>query len=174
MNATAQAFAEDTTLQPSVLDAGWIREIQEGLGSYARLSGAQEAALLDPTRCRARAVGGLSACGGIGWPWRSRDGLFQRDPGACSAAWRHDFRGHLPPGETALPLSGPASPRLHGTHATSYQCSDSGHAPIARSYRASAQSAARSAEPRNHATASVVFSNLTLSFYICTSCPVKR
>ncbi len=49
MNATAQAFAEDTTLKTSVLDAGRIREIQEGLGSYARLSGAQEAALLDPT-----------------------------------------------------------------------------------------------------------------------------
>ena len=49
MNATAQAFADDSTLQTTALDAGRIREIQEGLGSYARLSGAQEAALLDPT-----------------------------------------------------------------------------------------------------------------------------
>lgn len=49
MTATATAFAEETTLQTSVLDASRIRDIQEGLGSYARLSGAQEAALLDPT-----------------------------------------------------------------------------------------------------------------------------
>ena len=49
MNASAQAFAKDASLQPRALDTGRIREIQAGLGSYARLSGAQEAALLDPT-----------------------------------------------------------------------------------------------------------------------------
>ena len=49
MNATATAIAEDPSLQPTVLEAANIRQIQEGLGSYARLSGAVEVALLDPT-----------------------------------------------------------------------------------------------------------------------------
>jgi hypothetical protein len=49
MNATAQPFADDTSLQTRALDTAQLRGIQESLGSYARLSGAQEAALLDPT-----------------------------------------------------------------------------------------------------------------------------
>jgi hypothetical protein len=49
MNATANAIAEDPSLQPAVIEATNIRQIQEGLGSYARLSGAVEVALLDPT-----------------------------------------------------------------------------------------------------------------------------
>ena len=54
---------------------GRIREIQEGLGSYARLSGAQEAALLDPTGAVLVRWEGSERSAEPRCPWRSRYGL---------------------------------------------------------------------------------------------------